>query len=1096
MMKGAKHFLKWGTLLLTLVFSVSATAQPGTVVTGTVLDENTNPLAGVTVVAANTVDTTLTYTTMTDNGGIFRFTQLAPNATYNFRFSFIGYVPYESSNFVVRSGENNSMAIRMLSAGSAALEEVIVVGYGTQQKATLTGAVSQVSGDDFRDRPVTNISQMLQGSIPNLNIRFGGGAPGTMGSVNVRGVTSISGNNALVGGPLVLIDGVPGTLDRLSPEEIQTITVLKDAASAAVYGARGGFGVILVTTKTGTKGKASIRYNNAFGFNTPNVSTDFMTTGYDWMNLNDRALAHIGGYSRYNEQDMAELYARRNDVTEHPDRPWATIQRRRLVDGSEKDIYVYYGNYDWWDLTFSKWQPYQNHNVNVTGGTDKVSYMINGNAKSMDGILRLNTDKYKSYGLRTKVAAQLYPWLKVSQNLNFYNMNYSYWGRQGGANANFVAINVHASPAYAPWNPDGTAFYRSGLNSYDIGDGIFAMLLNGKNKGVERKYELTSISEAVITPFKDLTITANYSYNLFTDPSYYRTVPTYFSLEPGVIVPNTRYATNRLIEDQQFNQYYIINTFAEYTKKLGLSHSFKLMAGFNQEHHTAKKVTAQADNLSSEDLNDLDLATSAPLVRGGSSGFALQGYFYRLNYDYKGKYLLETSGRYDGSSRFPKDSRWGFFPSVSAGWRVSQESFWEPLKNVVNDLKIRGSIGALGNQAVSSYYPYISTMNPATLGYILGGERPQVYSSPAPVSGDLTWEAITTYNGGIDLGLFRNRLVINYDQFVRFTRGMLSSDIKIPNVFGATQPLVNIADLKTKGFELSIGWADNLELAGRPFRYNIGGILADSRSEIIKINNPTRQTFTLYEGKQIGEIWGYVTDGYFRTDAEARTYPVNQTFLNRGRIDNNVPLKAGDLRFVDLNGDGIINSGANTVEDPGDQRVLGNSTPRYTYGLNGGANWAGFDLSIFFQGLGKMDWYPGNNADRFWGPYSRPYFSFIPKDFEKDVWSPENPDAYFPTLFAYVALNANNELKATNNKYMQDLAYLRLKNLTLGYRIPEKITQRFKVQNFRLFISGENMFTWTKLRTKYIDPEQAMANIDGRVYPFSKTYSFGIDITF
>jgi len=1095
MMKGAKQFLKWGTLLVLLVFSTMVTAQ-NTIVTGTVLDENANPLTGVTVVAVNTAGATLTYTTLTNAEGIFRFAQLAANTTYNFRFSYVGYKSYESSNFVIRPGENNSMVVSMLPAGSASLDEVIVVGYGTQRKVTLTGAVSQVTGDDFRDRPVTNISQMLQGSIPNLNVRFGGGAPGTMGSVNVRGITSVSGNSALTGGPLVLIDGVPGTLDRLSPEEVQSITVLKDAASAAVYGARGGFGVVLVTTKAGVKDKVSVRYNNAFGFNTPNVSTDFMTTAYDWMRLNDQALAHIGGYSRYTEQDMAELYARRNDKTEHPDRPWATIQRRRLVDGSEKDIYVYYGNYDWWDLTFSKWQPYQNHNVNISGGTDKVSYMINGNTKMMDGILRLNTDKYKSYGLRTKVAAQLYPWLKVSQHLNFYNMNYSYWGRQGGANANFVAINVHASPAYAPWNPDGTAFYRSGLNSYDIGDGIFSMLLNGKNKGVERKYEFTSISEAAITPFKDFVVTANYSYNLFTDPSYYRTVPTYFSLEPGVVAPNTRYATNRLIEDQQFNQYYVINAFAEYTKRVGLTHNFKLMAGYNQEHHKSKKTTAQADNLSSEDLNDLDLATTAPVVRGGSSAYALQGYFYRLNYDYKGKYLLETSGRYDGSSRFPKDDRWGFFPSVSAGWRVSEENFWEPLKDVVNDLKIRASVGALGNQAVSSYYPYISTLSPATLSYILGGERPQAYSSPAPVSGDLTWESITTYNGGLDLGLFRNRLVINYDQFVRYTRGMLSGDIKIPNVFGATQPLVNVADLKTRGFELSIAWTDNIEFAGRPLRYNLGGILADSRSEIVKINNPTKLTNTLYEGKQIGEIWGYVTDGYFKSDAEARTYPIDQTFLNRVRIDNNIPLRAGDLRFVDLNGDGIINAGANTLDDPGDQKVLGNSTPRYTYAFNAGANWAGFDLSVFFQGLGKMDWYPGNNADRFWGPYSRPYFSFIPKDFEEDVWSPENPNAYFPNLLAYVALNANNELRATNNKYMQDLAYLRLKNLTLGYKIPEKITQRFKIQNFRLFVSGENLFTWTKLRSKYIDPEQAMANIDGRVYPFSKTYSFGIDITF
>lgn len=1083
--------------ILVLLFScLGASSQNATLLRGTVLSEAESPMAGVTISVKTSAQESVVYNAVTGTDGAFEITNISASGLYNITATAVGYTTAEIPAFEIVAGQTNSLLIRMQPSDSNDLRDIIVVGYGTQRKVTLTGAVTQVSGDDLRDRPVTNISQMLQGTIPNLNIRFGGGAPGTMGSINVRGVTSISGNNALIGGPLVLIDGVPGTLDRLSPEEIQTITVLKDAASAAVYGARGGFGVVLVTTKAGAKGKALIRYNNAFGFNTPNVSTDFMTTAYDWMRLNDRALAHVGGYSRYTEQDMAELYARRNDKTEHPERPWATIQRRKLADGSEKDIYVYYGNYDWWNLTFTKWQPYQNHNINISGGTDKVQYMINGNAKMMDGILRLNTDKYKSYGLRTKVAAQLYPWLKVSQNLNFYNMNYAYWGRQGGANANFVAINVHASPAYAPWNPDGTAFYRSGLNSYDIGDGIYSMLLNGKSKGVERKYELTSISEAVFTPVKDLIITANYSYNMYTDPSFYRTVPTYFSLEPGLVVPNTRYATNRLIEDQQFNQSYIINAFAEYTKRLGAAHNFKLMAGFNQEHYTAKKVTAQADDILSEDLNDLNLATTAPLVRGGSSAYALQGYFYRLNYDYKGKYLLETSGRYDGSSRFPKNDRWGFFPSVSAGWRASEETFWRPVKNIINDFKIRGSVGALGNQDVSNYYPYILTMNPTVLDYILDGERPMSYRAPNPVSGNLTWERITTYNSGLDIALFQNRLSITYDKFVRYTRGMLSSDVKIPNVFGASQPLVNVADLKTNGFELSVNWTDNKQLAGKPFRYSFGAILADSHSEIIKINNPTQLTYTLYEGKKIGEIWGYITDGYFKTDAEAKTYPVDQTFLNRVRIDNNIPLRAGDLRWVDLDGDGKITQGDNTLEKPGDQRVIGNSTPRYTYGINGSLNWAGFDVSVFFQGLGKMNWYPGNNADRFWGPYSRPYFSFIPADFEKNVYSAKNPNAYFPNLLAYVALNANNELRATNNKYLQDLAYIRLKNLTLGYKVPQGITKRAKIQDFRIFVSGENLFTWTKLRTKYIDPEQAMANIDGRVYPFSKTYSFGIDITF
>lgn len=1085
-----KTICYWGILLL-LLFPGGAFAQTNAIVTGTVLDESAKPIEGVTVTALSVKDTTLTYSTSTNSTGVFRFSQLPANTTYHFRFTHVGFQNYAISNFVIRQAENNSLLVRMPVAVSTALEEVVVVGYGTQQKINLTGAVNQVNGEDFRDRPVTNISSMLQGAIPNLNIRLGGGMPGQMGSLNVRGITSISGSNATTGAPLVLIDGIPGTLDRLSPEEVQSITVLKDASSAAVYGARGAFGVILVTTKNGSSGKTAIRYNNSFGFATPTISTDFLTTGYDWMRLHDKALAHVGGYSGYTEQDYQELLARRNDKTEDPSRPWVTIQNR-----NGKDQYVYYGNYDWWDIMFTDWQQIQNHNLNVSGGNEKVTYMLNGNMKTMDGIMRVQQDKYTSFALRSKINAKLNPWLKVSNNINFYNSNYEYYGRQGGGNANFTHINVHASPAYAPINPDGTASYRTGLNNYDIGDGIFAMLIDGNTKGAERKYELTTISEVTISPVKDLNIIGNYSYSMFTDPGYYRQVPGKYSLNPGVIEVTPKYSNDQLSEDQQFNQVHVINIYGEYAKSFNRTHNFKVMAGFNQEHHKAKKMTANRQDLSSEELNDLNLGTGESTVFGGSSAYALQGYFYRFNYNYKNKYLLEANGRYDGSSRFPKGQRFGFFPSASAGWRISEENFFEPLKGVVSDLKLRGSYGSLGNQAVSSPYPYISTMNPGTMAYILDGERAKYYGSPAPVSGDLTWERVTSTNVGIDIGFLRNRLYVTYDQYVRNTEDMLSNDVKIPNVFGATQPAVNIASLRTKGFELSISWRDATKVAGKPFRYNAGFNLSDNSSYITKINNPTKLTNSLYEGKQIGEIWGYVTDGYFQTDGEAKTYPVDQTWLNRVRRDNNIPIGAGDLRWVDLNGDNKISAGANTVDDPGDQRVVGNSTPRYAYSFNAGANWNNFDFSVFFQGLGKMDWYPGSNADRFWGPYSRPYFSFIPKDFESQVWSPDNRNAYFPTLMAYVALNANNELRATNNKYIQDLAYLRLKNMTLGYTLPQNLTRKYKINSLRMFVSGENMFTWTKLNTKYIDPEQAMAHGDGRVYPFSKTYSFGFDITF
>lgn len=1064
-----------------------------TILRGSVLSEEEAPMPGVTIQIENVADDAVKYNTVTGTNGEYEIEGLA-GGMYNITAMSLGYANAEISNFEVRAGQVNSLLIRMQPADSSYLEEVVVVGYGTQKRENLTGAVSQISADDLRDRPVTNISQMLQGVIPNVNIRMGGGAPGTMGSVNVRGVTSVNAVNNTVSseGPLVLIDGIPGTLDRLAPEEIETITVLKDAASAAVYGARGPFGVILVTTKMGKSGRTNIRYNNSFGFNTPTVSTDFITTGYDWMKLNDAALAHVGGYSGYTEQDYAELYARRNDKVEDPSRPWATIQNR-----NGRDQYVYYGNYDWWNIMFTKWQPNQNHNINITGGNDKIRYMVNGNYKAMDGIIRINTDKYKSYTLRSKITAELNSWLKFSQNMNFYHSAYNYYGRQGGANANFVAINVHASPAYAPFNPDGTPFYISGLNRYDIADGAFLLISDGNNKGAERKYELTTLSEFTITPIKNMNIIGNYSYRMYTDPSYYRITPAKYSLYPGVIETTTRYATDQLSEDQQFNQLHVVNVYGDYSWSFTNAHNFKIMAGYNQELYKNKKIAASIQDLASPELNDINLGTGLIAVGGGASELLIRGYFYRLNYDYRGKYLFETNGRYDGTSRFPREKNYGFFPSVSVGWVVSKESFFQPIKHIVNELKLRGSIGNLGNQVVATggYYPYVNTIRQGTMAYMLDGERAKYYIYPNPVSASITWEKVTSYNMGVDMGMFNNRLNITYDNFVRNTIGFLAQGLDLPAVFGANPPSMNVGDMRTKGFELSVNWKDVFQLASKPFNYNLGFVLGDNHSYITNLVDDYNLTYQFYKGKEIGEIWGYITDGYFKTDAEAKTYPIDQSWLNRVRNDNNIPLRAGDLRWVDLDGDNVISAGDNTIDNPGDQRRIGNTSPRYQYGITGGARWSGIDFSFFFQGLGKMDWYPGNNADRFWGPYSRPYFSFLPKDFEKDIYSEENPDAYFPNLLAYVALNANNELRATNNKYLQDLAYLRLKNITLGYNFPNQWLQRIKVKNFRVFVSGENLWTWTKLRTKYIDPEQAMADSNGRVYPFSKVYSFGVDIT-
>lgn len=1041
-------------------------------ISGKVTDENGQPIIGANVIEIGNVNNG----TITNVDGQFT---LNVSNNVSIKVSYIGYLD-EISN---TSGKNTFLI--KLKEDSKTLDEVVVVGYGTQRKINLTGAINQIGTETLVDRPVVKISSALQGAIPNLSVNFGGGAPGEMGSLNIRGYTSING-----GSPLVLIDGIPGTLDRLSPEEVETITVLKDASSAAIYGAQAAFGVILVTTKVGTSSKMKVSYNTNIAFSTPTISTDFITTGYDWMRLNDASAAYMGGYSGYTDQDMYELYIRKDDKVMNPDRPWITIQNR-----NGHDQYVYYGNYDWWSYLFKEWQTSKNHNINITGGNEKVNFMLNGNIKQAEGIMNIHPDNFESAAIRSKISAQLYKWLKVSNNTNFFHSSYDYAGKEGGGNANFTNMTVHASPAYSPINPDGTPTYKSGLNSYAIGDGNYPLFFEGNSKGADRKYELTTVSEFVITPIKDMSIVGNYSYSMYFSPNFYRQEPASYSLYPGIIEPTPNYNVDQLKERLMFNQVHVINLYGNYSKSIK-DHNVKLIAGFNQEVHFNKTVTATRDNLLSETMNDLNLGTGVQTVTGGSSAYALRGVFFRFNYDYKGKYLFETNGRYDGTSRFPKERRFGFFPSFSAGWRVSEENFFSGFKSIVSNFKIRASYGSLGNQAISSPYPYISTMNPGTLSYIQNGKIVDYISSPAPISGNLTWEKVTSINGGFDLSFFNNKLEASFDKYVRATTGMVSQGLQLPNVYGATEPQENTADLLTQGFELSLGWMDSFMMKNKKFSYNARFVLSDNYSYITKMVNDTKLITSNYEGKRIGEIWGYTTDGYFKTDAEASTYPVNQIWLNRIHESYNIPLAAGDMRFVDLDGDNVITAGLNTVDNPGDQSVIGNSTPRFSYGLNLSADWNNFDLSVFFQGIGKMDWYPGSKADRYWGPYSRPYSSFIPANFESLIWSEDNPNAYFPRLFTYKALNTRNELYVANNKYLQNLAYLRLKNLMIGYTLPTSITKKVMVSKLRIFVNAENALTWTALETKYIDPEQAMSDENARTYPFSKTYSIGLNLTF
>jgi len=1004
-----------------------------------------------------------------------------PNKASVLVFSMIGFTSQE-----ITVGDKERLDVVMLEDKNE-LESVVVVGYGTQRKVNLTGAVSQIGSEVLDDRPVSNITQAIQGAMPNVNVNFGNGRPGTEGSVNIRGYASI---NSARAAPLILIDGVPGNLNNINPRDVESISVLKDAAAAAIYGARGAFGVMLVTTKKAKGGKTSINYSNNFGWAGSTVSTDFMTDGYDAAILNDEAFIRATGnsYTGYSEEDYAELLKRKTDKS----LPDVVIQNR-----NGKDQYVYYGSTDWWDVLYRDTQTSMEHALSFTGGTEKFDFYISGRMYDKNGIMQINQDEFKSYNFRSKVSGEVAPWLRISNNTQFNYNNYTFPGWNGNANSNnnFISSTVHALPSYLPQNPDGTATYRTELNNYTIGDGIFADLLHGKSKGEDGELEFINSFQTVFTLAEGLHITGDYTYTHNPLHLFTRRTQAPWSIYPGEI---SYLGSDRLTEVETTYNEHVVNIFGDYSRSFG-EHNLKATAGYNQEHVSYKRITGIRNDLLSEDLNDFNLGSGDMEVSGGANTWALMGFFGRINYDYKSKYLLEVNGRYDGTSKFPDGQRFGTFPSVSAGWRISEEPFFSPVKSVVNELKIRGSYGSLGNAQEASVYGYIPLLNRGNTPYIMNGRRTEFLSVPTPISPELTWERATTANFGIDIGLFDNRLSTSFDYYVRETLDMLVPGKTLPAVFGAASPKQNAGDLRNKGWELAVAWNDQKSLGGKPFGYNFSVGLSDSKAEITRFDNREMQLNNFYVGQQLGEIWGYRVDGLFQSDEEAANWKINQDYVDQQRLrapGNWSNLQAGDMKFVDVNGDGKVDPGLNTLSDPGDQVVIGNSLPRYTFGVNLGANWNGFDLAAFFQGIGRQHWYPGNNADKFWGPYSRPYFSFVPKDFNDDVWTPENPDAYLPLLRGYIALNDRGSLNVKNDRYLQDLAYVRLKNLTLGYSLPMVLLEKANVSRARVFVSGENLFTLTKLRSDYIDPEQAAGETNGRAYPFSKTFSFGIDITF
>lgn len=1077
-------------LILLLAGSSMVLSAQNRSISGKVFDTNEEPLIGVTVTIENT-----TIGAITDIDGAF--TLQVPEGKVVLNVSYVGFVPQKVT---VASGQSN-VTVR-LSEDAVLLNEVVVVGYGKQKKVNLTGAVASVGGEELENRVTKSLSSMLQGTVAGLNVTTSSGVPGSSASINVRGITSIHESE-----PLVLIDGAVGDIDRVNPNDVESISVIKDASAAAIYGARAAFGVILVTTKSGAAkgGKATVRYSGRFGWQAPTTSTDYETTGY-WSvyTINQFWQANSGTlYVDYTDQDMQELWNRVNDKTEHPDRPWVVEDVR-----NGRNQWVYYGNYDWWHSLYRDNRPMQQHNVSISGGKDDVKYFVSGSYDKQTGILRENPDIYRKYNLRSKIDFRINEWLTMSNNTSFYSSQYSYLG--DGDVENTLAYSArHALACFPQKNPDGSWLYSTPYLNYKVANGRHILLGENSHRNVERSTDFTNTTRLVYAPIRELSFTGDFTYRQYQSRNTSRSNVMYYREYPDgeLLSYATGAGANRLDEAVNTNQYYSTNIFGTYDDTFNQAHHLSVVGGMNYEAWKNKNISAYGENLVSTDLDDLDLvgqnAEGATItgVGGGQNEYALLGIFGRINYDYKSRYLFEVSGRYDGTSRFASGSRWGFFPSASAGWRISEESFFQPVRQWIDNLKVRGSFGSLGNQNISSYYSFARLISISSLGYTFGegSVLPKYSSLSAPIASGMTWETAQQWDFGFDLTMLGNRLNLTVDGYIRDTKDMLTDGVDLPGVYGADLPDMNAADLRTKGYEITLNWRDRLTLGNKPFEYSVGLNLSDYKSVITKYDNENK-TFAkdYYEGMEIGEIWGYVTDGLFQTDEEAKAYAekVDLSYVLKGQTGG---WQAGDVKFVDLDGDGKVGIRSNNVDNPGDRKILGNSLPSFSYGISASAQWNGFDVSAFFQGTGNHYWYPAGQSMPFWGPYSYPYLSFLQKDFLADVWTAENTDAYFPRAMAYSA--SGGVLSNVNDRYLQNLRYLRFKNLTVGYTLPQSWTGKARIESVRIYFTGENLCYWSPLKkhSRYVDPEAAIDRSDAynnAYYPWQKSFLFGIDVTF
>nr|WP_308571384.1 TonB-dependent receptor [uncultured Prevotella sp.] len=1033
-------------------------------ITGHVVDEKGEPIIGATVKAAG-----LAKGAVTDLDG--KFSIDVPVGT-NLSISYIGYKPQ-----TVKAAEN-PIDVHLLEDNKT-LNEVVVVGFGTQKKSDLTGAIGMATAKDLQARPVSNATAALQGVIPGLNIDTGkyGGDLNAAKSVNIRGTGTIGSGSS--GDPLVLIDGMEGSLNTINPQDIESISVLKDAAASSIYGSRAPFGVILVTTKSGKSGRVQVNYNTNLRWNTP-VFMPKMMNSYQFATFFDQAEYNGSGTHLFSDEERQKIY------------DYMTGASDVFVEKGSGGKWNYdhtYANVDWLKQYYKDWSFSQEHNASVSGGTDKMNYYVSGNYLGQDGFMRYGTDYSERFNLTGKISAQISKYIRLDYNSRWTRNNYS---RPTAMDDGFYNnVMRRARPNHPINDPNG----------YNMSDINYVEALKDGGRYRINNDELSQQLGITITPLKNWNIYGQLNIKTNDNWTHQSTNITYahYADDPNkTYIPSTTSATHDGVYEYAYKSTYLNPTiYSDYSMNIKDLHHFKYMLGFQAEKEDYRDLTGSRNDMITEELPVLSLTTSTDTysIDGNYQKWRNAGFFGRINYDYAGKYLAEFNLRYDGSSRFRRENRWVWTPSFSVGWNVAQENFWKSIQKYVNTLKLRFSWGELDNQNTSSWYPTYQTMSVKTVDgkWLQDGVRPTTSWIPGLISSSLTWEKVIDTNIGLDWGAFNNRFTGSFDYYWRKTKNMVGPGVELPATLGASVPDTNNCDLTTYGFELNLQWRDVIG----EFNYGIKLNLSDDQTRIDKYPNPTNSLSKYIADQLTDNIYGYTTIGIAKTQKEMDDHLA--TLPNGGQTALGSNWGAGDIMYADLNGDGKISNGSNTLGDMGDLKKIGNSHPRFRTGITLDASWRGIDFSMFWQGVLKRDWDPGANNMQFWGvtgmgqwwstALKKQLDYFRAADTPEDRLGP-NVDAYYPRpLFS-------TKNQQTQTRYLQNAAYMRLKNMQIGYTLPKSLVNAVGLQNVRVYISGENLITITSLM-KVIDPETAGYGWQGGMtYPLSRTYSFGLSVNF